>query len=62
MAPPAADPVPLADTLVTPAPQAADPVPLAGTAPAFPAPLAADASPAEGAAAADNGDSAPPQE
>jgi hypothetical protein len=34
VAPSAADPVPLADTLVTPAPPAADPVPLADAAPA----------------------------
>jgi ribonuclease E len=45
MAPPAADPVPLADTLVTPAPPAADPVPLA------------DVAPAEGDPAAEQGDS-----
>jgi ribonuclease E len=48
VAPPAADPVPLADTLVTPAPPAADPVPLA------------DAAPAEGDPAAQQGDSTPP--
>jgi ribonuclease E len=47
VAPPAADPVPLADTLVTPAPLAADPVPLA------------DVAPAEGDPAAEQGDGTP---
>jgi hypothetical protein len=47
VAPLAADPVPLADTLVTPAPPAADPVPLADTAPA------------EGDPAAEQGDVTP---
>jgi ribonuclease E len=59
-----ADAAPLAD-LAAEAGQTPQPVgaaPEAGPAlTADPAPLAADASPAEGAAAADNGDSAPPQ-
>jgi hypothetical protein len=58
---PATDPAPVtAEADQTPQPVGA--VSEAGPAlTADPAPLATDASPAEGAAAADNGDSAPPQ-